>query len=466
MDVTLAATCATGLLVGCVLLFGRTSVRGPRDVVLVFLLLVGQFYVLRPVVLVLGLDGPSPDEQFTVAESSAVVTRTVLGVVVFLVMAIAGVTVVRLSGVRGWGPFVRGRVDLRRAVGVSLVLTAVGSAISIFLLWWFGGLNGVVTAAKVDKALAGLFVLRAVPALGAIVATGTYLEARSQRASRMLTSVALTCAVLNAGSVFLWGSRSLLVVVAATLVLGLGRRGAGETSWRTPKRGRWGIFVRLAAAALLVVAIAGGLRMMRDTLINGQVQDVYAQAGPARQVSLALNATYFDAAMLAGRDWPETYEYRYGEDFVTGVLGLVPRVLWENKPDAIAPGVWFRQVYEPDKLNGWPMGAAGLWYLNFGGLGLVLGGMLSGAFIGCLSAAQLRRPDNGFNTAVAVAMGIYVVGLGVDSDLLVRCVLWLLPLWAIGRFVAPSPGVSNEVGPTPLVNQVLRTHTREFSRLD
>jgi len=181
-------------------------------------------------------------------------------------------------------------------------------------------------------------------------------------------------------------------------------------------------------------------------------------------VSLALNATYFDASMLAARDWPETYEFRYGEDFVTGVLGLVPRVLWEGKPDAIAPGVWFRQVYEPEKLNGWPMGAAGLWYLNFGVLGLVLGGMFSGALLGCLSAAQLRRPDNGFNTAVAVAVGIYVVGLGVDSDLLVRCVLWLLPLWLIGRFVSPASRVSSKVRPRPLVVPDAPAHNRIFTR--
>ena len=461
---TLAAISATGLLVGCLLLLGRSAVRGPRDIVLVFLLVVSQFYVLRPVVLVLGLDGPSPEEQFSAAEETAAFTRTVLGVVIFLVVTLVGVAVVRRSGTHGFGPFVRGQVDLSRAAGVSLVLTALGTAISVALLVRFGGIDGVVTAAKVDKALAGLFVLRAVPALGAIVSVGTYLETRGQGGSRLLSTLALGCAFLNAASVFLWGSRSLLVVVAATLVLGLGRRGARDTSWKDGGVTRWQVVLRLTTAALLVIAIAGGLRMTRDTLLNGEVQDVYAQAGPARQVSLSVNAVYFDAAMLAGRDWPAKYEYRYGEDFVTGVLGLVPRFLWQGKPDAIAPGVWFRQVYEPEKVNGWPMGAAGLWYLNFGLLGLLLGAMLTGAFLGLLSAAQLRRPDNGFNTAVAVAVGIYVVGLGVDSDLLVRSVLWLLPLWAIGRFVSPGPRDGAGAGPTAQPAPGGRTHTRVFTR--
>jgi hypothetical protein len=438
VDLTLTVVCATGLLVGVVLLFGGSMVRGPRDIILVVLLVFCQFYVLRPVLFVLGLDTPSPDQQFSVNEEASVVTRTVLGMTLFLVVTLAFVAVVRRTGVAGMGPFVRTRrVDLNRALAVSVLLAAAGTALSLTLIAQFGGIGGVVSAAKVDQALAGLFALRAVPAVGAVVGMATYLEARAQRAPSSVTTIALICAVLNAASVFLWGSRSLLVVVAATLVLGLRRRGARNVTWRPIHAIRWQILLRLTAAALLVIAIAGGLRMVRDTLITGAVQEVYSQASPARQVSLGINATYFDAAMLAMRDWPDKYELRHGEDFRTGVLGLVPRLVWDDKPEVIAPGRWFRQVYEPEKVNGWPMGAGGLWYLNFGWPGIVLGGMLSGLALGVVSAAQLRSPDSGFNTGIAVAVGVYVLGLGIDSDFLVRCILWLLPLWVIARFVTP-----------------------------
>ena len=70
----------------------------------------------------------------------------------------------------------------------------------------------------------------------------------------------------------------------------------------------------------------------------------------------------------------------------------MPCVLWADKPTAIPPGKWFRQVYEPKKINGSPMGAGALWYLNFGWLGLLLGGLLSGLVIGLVSAAQRRYP--------------------------------------------------------------------------
>src|SRR5690606_8795191 len=128
-----------------------------------------------------------------------------------------------------------------------------------------------------------------------------------------------------------------------------------------------------------------------------------------------------------------------GEDFVNGTLGVVPRFLWKDKPAAIAPGVWFRQVYQPQKINGWPMGAAALWYLNFGWPGLLTGGLLTGLALGVIAAGQRRRPANGFNTSVAVVIAIYVLGLGWDSETIMRSILWLLPLWLVVRYVAPAP---------------------------
>lgn len=441
MDVTLANVFVTSMLIGLIVLVGGSMIRGPRDLLLIFLLVFMQFYGLRPLLFVLGLDTPSPDEQFEVAAEAGLLTTTVLGVSLFLAAALLAFAAIRGSGVHGWGPFVRTRqVELKRALRVTLVATAVATVISAVLLARYGGVAGMVSAAKVDKALAGMFVLRVFPSVGAVLAIGTYLECRLRGASRTWSMVALGCGLLNASYVFLWGSRSLLVVIVATLVLGLRRRGVSAGRWRPGRAIRWQVLLRLTAATIVVIALAGGLRMARDTLINGEVQEVYAEASLARQVSLGMNATYFDAAMLSFRDWPRDYALRNGEDFKTGVLGVVPRALWEDKPDAIAPGKWFRQVYEPEKVNGWPMGAAALWYLNFGWIGIALGGLLTGGLLGVLGAAQVRAPDNGFNTAVAVALGVYVLGLGVDSDTVVRSVLWLVPLLLAARYVENRTG--------------------------
>lgn len=435
MDVTLAVVLSALLLFGTLALGGATLTKGSGDVVLLFVLSFGLFYGLRPLVFVLGMDEPFPERLFQVGESAEVVTRTLLGLTLYLALALLGVAAVLQSRTRGFGPFfVQREIDLDKAFKVVLVLTGLASLLSAYLIARYGGVGGVITAAKVEKALAGMYILRTIPAVGAVVATATFIDARKRpEINRVLVYGALVCAFANGFYVFLWGSRSVLVIVGATLILGLRRR---QTHRSVAERQR--VALRLGLAAALVISMASGARIARDTLTRGEVQDVYAQASLGRQASLATNSILFDAAMLSFRDWPRHYEYRGGQDFVNGVAGLVPRLLWKDKPKDIVPGKWFRQVYEPRKINGWPMGAGALWYLNFGWLGLVLGGILSGFALGFVAAAQRRAAANGFNTAVGVVIGVYVLGLGWDNETLVRSVIWLGPLYLVARYVAPK----------------------------
>lgn len=448
MGVTLTEVLVTALLVGLLVLGASLLARGPGDVVMLFLLGFGLFYAFRPVLFSLGLDQPFPEELFDGPTNADLVAKTALGLSLFLALALVGVAVVTAFHGRGFGPFfIEREMDLRRAAIVVTVLTAVSALVSLYLLARFGSVGKMISAAKYDKALAGLYILRTFPAVGAVVATATFIDARARSGvSRRFRALALSAAVLDAFFVFLWGSRSVLVIVGATLILGLRGRGSvrgRRTSTGTPRerrrrRVRQRVVVRLLLAGLLVIAVASGLRIARDDLTHGEVQDVYAQAGPARQASLATNSILFDASMLSFRDWPEHNRYRNGEDFYAGAVGVVPRFLWHGKPTAISPGKWFRQVYEPGKVNGWPMGAGALWYLNFGWWGLVVGGLISGFALGLVAAAQRRRPPNGFNTAVGVVIGVYVLGLGWDSETLIRSVIWLVPLWLVGRFITPS----------------------------
>ena len=57
--------------------------------------------------------------------------------------------------------------------------------------------------------------------------------------------------------------------------------------------------------------------------------------------------------------------------------------------------------------------------------------------LGMVAAAQRRRPASGFNTAVGVVIGVYVLGLGWDNETLVRAVIWLGPLYLVARYVTP-----------------------------
>ena len=444
MELTLSVVLASILFFGLMAIGGALLARGASDMVTVFLLVFALFAGFRPMLFVLGLDGPYPDALFFEGEKASVLTTTLLGFSLYLFLALLGIATVTTSRVKGWGPFfVEREIDVSRALRVTLVLTTLGTLLSLYLVARYGGVGGVIAAAKVEKSLAGAYALRAIPAVGAIVATATFIDARrNSPRPGLMTVLPLVCAFTNAFSVFLWGSRSTLILVAATLVLGL----------RPPRRRREverdRVVVRLLLAVVLVVVFASGMRMVRDTLTRGEVQEGYATASVWRQASVGTNSIYFDAAMLSFRDWPAANEIRDGEDFYNGLVGVVPRFLWEGKPTAIPPGKWFRQVYDPRKINGWPMGAPALWYLNFGWLGLMAGGLVSGLAIGTLAAAQRSRARSGYNTAVAIVAGVLVLPLGWDNQVLMKFIIWLVPLWVIGWYVAPRRRVSSDVVPS------------------
>lgn len=430
LSAVLAVTLMVCLLITCAVLFGR----GPSDVVLLFVLVFCLFYGFRPLVFLLGFDVPYPTETFLPAELPSLLTRTTLGLSLYLVAAIVSIAAVTRSGSRGWAPFFADReIDLRRALTVTLVLSAMGALVSLYLMAKYGGVGGVIVASKYEKALGGLYWIRSVSAVGAVIGITTFLDLRRRGCtSRLLTWLPLVCGIFNALSVFMWGTRGVLIVVGATLVLGLQRY-----QRRRPRMRRERVLVRLLVAAVLVIVAASGMRMVRDTLSHGEVQENYAASTSWRQASLGTNSIYFDAAMLSFRDWPEAHPFRGGEDFYNGLLGVVPRMIWKDKPTGIPPGKWFRQVYEPRKLNGWPMGAGALWYLNFGWLGLPLGGLVSGFVIGMVATAQRRRPPSGFNTGVAVITAVFVLPLGWDNQVLMKFIIWLGPMWVLARYIAP-----------------------------
>jgi hypothetical protein len=452
VDLTLAAVLAAVLLLSLLAVGALVLAHGPSDVVLLFLLVFALFAGLRPLLLVLGLDRPYPNFLFPPEGTTSAFVTTLLGSTLYLLLALAGIAMVTNSRVRGWGPFfARHPVDVRRIALVSYLLTGLSTLLSFYLLVRYGGVGGVVDAAKVDKALAGTYALRAVPAVAAVLSVAALIEVRrrSPGGAIMRSAVQLVllgCALSDAFFVFLWGARSVLVVVGAMLILGLQPR---RQRRRSPRER---VLVRLSAAVVLVAVVASGMRMARDTLLQGSVEESFASASVWRQVSVGTNSIYFDAAMLSFRDWPGGHGFRGGRDFLNGVVGVVPRSVWSGKPATVTPGTWFRQVYDPHKRNGWPMGAPALWYLNFGWWGLPLGGLLSGFVIGLLAAAQRRCPRHGFNTGVALVAAVFVLPLGWDSQAPMKFCVWLLPLWLIGRYVCPpvvrsaDPGFTHSGG--------------------
>lgn len=421
------------LLLGLLWVIYRQWSRWPLDIVAIFCVSFLLFYGFRAVVVAAGVDPLYPDYLFG-ANSAMLAGRTNLLLCLFLGGVIGGLTLSSRIGLRlpRWMfPDIVSHPKGSRYFSVVVVLTAVSTVITLVLLARYDGFSGVVQASKYDRDLTGTNILRVFPSIGSLVAVASALDvARRYRGrftagQRQRLVVSVVCAVLDGYFVFVWGQRSILAIVVFGLIAGLvafrpSPRGSRASSLRI-----WG---GIAVAVIVCVVTVVGLRFLRDTAATGDLSPNLKNETLIRQFSVASNSTSYDALVLARRDWPSTFEFRGGQDFAAGVGAAVPRFLLPDKPTSISTGAWFRRVYEPDTVNGWPPGAVGEWYLNFGVLGVGFGGVLSGVVLGMLRFAlrSSREHPLAFVTSAVVALQVIQLGVGIETPL--EWVRWCIPL--------------------------------------
>ncbi len=411
--------------------------RHPLDPIALFCYMFFWFYLFRAGLISLSLDTPYPDYLFVGSNVSRLVLKQSLVITFFLGLFAATFVMFQpaFSSLTRLVPVTADPPPLRRQVHVVVLLTAAGTLITVMLLARFGGPQEMIRAAKVDKELAGFFVLKIFPAIGSLVAIGLVLDLL-QRPSRefasktLLLPLALVCAVVGSAYVFLWGSRTTAAVSLLVLLMGRAVFRRGQKGRRRRTR-----LVRFVVVAAIVLGLAVWLRVSRDVYISGQVNRSIADARPLRQLSVSTNSTSFDASLLALRDWPRNQPYRRGEDFYNGVVGMIPRPLWPGKPEAVVTGVWFRQVYEPDIRNGWPPGPIGEWYINFGYWGIAVGGILSGLLFAVLTRAARRAAVHPFNFASITAVVILTAKLGFTAETPLRWMATGVPLLVVASYL-------------------------------
>jgi oligosaccharide repeat unit polymerase len=258
----------------------------------------------------------------------------------------------------------------------------------------------------------------------AILQNRTY---RLERRQRRMVVISILYAVFNGIGVYAWGARALLVVIVAQSVVGYFTFRPASTK-RLSQGIRPRIFLALFLAFGLGMTLVFGLRVYRDKNLSGEVSGNIGGQSIVRQLSVATNSVYYDAYLLAVRDWPSKHRFRGGTDIFNGSVGVIPRAIWAGKPEIVAPGAWFRQVYEPKNVNGWPMGSAGVWYLNFGRVGLVIGGLITGLVVAAAARSFPNTRTNPLAFVMAVAIGFWVIGDGVDGQFVAKWGQWVLPM--------------------------------------
>lgn len=377
------------------------------------------FYLVRPAVLAVGLDSPIAG-----ALDRASFTHDLENGLAYLLawQLLVATGVVLTRGMRAPRAAIGSPPrDLTTRWGVpTLAFLALASTlVVVFLSTQAGGLGNTIVAAKFDKSFAGLFFLQYIPIAGSLLAAQLAVGATNRRSQLFHWAASMGFALC----VFAWGSRRVVVVVLAIFVV---HQAVGSRPSRRfrPRRlnPRRAITFSLAGAALAAVA-ALSLRIIRDRTLGGMSATMTSDQPLVRQVSLAMNSSYFEAFVLATRDFPERYPFWGLAPFVNGTAGMVPRLLWPGKPEGVAIGADFRQLYEPSTVNGWPLGGAGEWYVGFGFVGLAVGALLTGALIGVIG----RRMATHGSLPYAAAFGLQVMELGVGGQTPLRWVGWILP---------------------------------------
>lgn len=400
--------------------------RSVSDVIAVLFYWYAVMFLLRGLFLVTGLDGPFPDYMF--AEHFGLVSAAMLYYTLWVICVVIGALVFG-DHAPGIGRLLPAQTRLPHPgalAGVLVVMTALSLVINVLVTMRYGGFNNALVAIKVQKDLGGFYVLRQAAAIGVLLAAVSFpilgrLREQGWPASSisMYRAISLVCFLITAGGCYLWGART---PIGVALVIWLG--------WPVVRSGR----IRVMSAAILggiTLGILYILRLARDIMSSGNVASTIESETLVRKLSVALNLVPLDAFMVAIRDWPARYPYRLGEDFYNGLVGFIPRSIWADKPKFTSPGAWFRQVYEPEKVNGWPFTIVGEWFVNFGFFGVVAGGLLTGWVF---RAAQIRYGDHSDNPTswmMAILIVFYCFQGGMWTQSLIFYVLFLIPLFVI-----------------------------------
>lgn len=382
---------------------------------------------VRQPIYFLGLDVPHPQSHFSEREWElvAVANLTLMAwVSVILVAYVFGAWPARFISLF----FPSRMIGQQREtwnLGVFMVVVApfaLSILGTIILLNEHGGFAGLTYASKVGKELKGLFAIRAAGSLASVLALyGLLTSMRTGSDGRLRMSpmgwVYLGMVLLAMTSNFAWGNRYSI----ALILLGF----LTTVHFYLRRFRLWEVL----ALGLFFATVLQGLKLLRfDLLSEVAGKDVSVLEGFWLTISLSLHFAEFDAFMLALRDTGSLFDFRAGQDFINGLLSWVPRSILPAK-ESFHIGPWFRQIYEPWTINGWPVTTAGSWYVNFGPIGIVLGGGLAGLFLRAYDMAFDKVRTNPWHAAIGPGLAFFLFEGGVSTGFLQFYVLYAVPLY-------------------------------------
>lgn len=399
-----------------------------------FLVLFTLAFLIRPIdVLLLGsalhpndLSGVSGD---TYALVYTLILCLVWGVFVFL----------------GLGASAAGKITARAVPKLSSRLCNFPTTthfVALWLLWavavivlslvWVNvpGIDSAIRYVRIEKGLGSLSPLTSLLAPILFYNAAVIVMAASEKRNTLLLLAVIGMAAIGSSVVFLLGSRNTVVLPLIATLGGLWWFGRGRKRRAALEKGqKSSSFAResvLYAVMLVPIALLSFLRIFRAGSVG---RDVNVERADLGFLLTSMNLNLYDAfAGVVSKVHSGVTDFRLGEDIIMAFVGLMPRALWEQKPEVINSGVAVARLFNEERIMGLPISAVGEWYWNFGLSGVILGGFLSGIVLCAISQKYKEWYSSPVTFVFSLQLVLEVFKLGVANVFPRRLIFFALGL--------------------------------------
>lgn len=377
-----------------------TAGRGRRPWRLTLIGVFSIYYILlfgvQP--FVLSLSQQTKHEMIMSELSSLIVVASIFGII-FLANFVIGYYV--------WAPKIRTKTveDILSLNVLGKFFLAVSILFSVALIVIFGeNLSEIVIANRKGDVEYSLPIVKALAQSANVLALLMVFAVRG--GERVLAIFALCLTSVASTAI---GDRSMLVMPVLVSIYCLYRRGTVGT-----------LSIAILGVGTIMALVFMGIT--RSYVLYGQ----FSIPSFADALSRGINLITYDQFLLYLKVSLEQ-PIRGGEDFINGLFGIVPRSIWPEKPLLINPGAWLGYYAYGRTDLGFPFTAPGVWFANFGIIGLMIGGALSG--IGVRYAENLIRLNRDLEGSV---LYFYCLFAGVSTVLVTKVLfIYFIPLLAL-----------------------------------
>ncbi|MCU7873930.1 MAG: oligosaccharide repeat unit polymerase [Candidatus Thiodiazotropha sp. (ex Lucinoma borealis)] len=424
MIIAISAWIAASILSVVLLKWFMTRTR--IAAVAIILVLVWQF-IPRPLMFFTGLDQPYPNYLFK-KDIWELVSISLIIFIIWITIFFASyfLFIQRPLPIGRLLPKVQ-----KENIGIILLIIAfITTLIGVFstglLILNVGSIGSFMYQVKVGKVFAGYYVVREISVSGAIFSgiallyfEKKYRLSEKKKRSRIVIWLTIILFTTNLAFNYFWGNRFNIAMLFGALGIG------------------WHFYINRISfiKAILILFIAASILQSLKILRTENFGDVLFKDIKSTQpfwtdISSSLHMSQFDSFMLAFRDAGRVFPYRDGKDFVNGLLAFIPRTIYPDK-ETFHVGGWFRRVYEPERINGWPITTIGDWYINFGYWGLLFGSLLS-AFVASIFDSRYQDIKKSYwQAGVGPPIAFLIFDGGVDPGFIQSIVLVVFPIYVL-----------------------------------